>query len=103
MLKLLSSIKQLIIRMLSIPAGVFLMCLIIPFSKGREEFIFFVQSWKLMTGLSFVIIIFHTALEIKTALEDYISNIKYRGRAIKTVFIGACFMSFVICFFIARV
>lgn len=103
MIKLFVLRNHLISRFLSIPAGGFLVFLIISFGRGREEFTFFVQSWKFMTGLSFVIIIFHTALEIKTALEDYISNIKYRERAIKTVFIGACFMSLVICFFIARV
>lgn len=102
MLKLLDSTNHLLTRVLSIPAGAFLLCLVIHFSKGREQFISFVQSWKLMTSFSFIIIIIHTALEIKTALEDYISNIKHRRIFIKLVLIGAGFMSLIICFSVGR-
>jgi succinate dehydrogenase hydrophobic anchor subunit len=74
---------HLIIRFLVLPVFIFIICTIIHLSKGAQNFIAFLESWKWMTMICVCIITVHLALELKATAEDYIPHLDRRARAIK--------------------
>lgn len=76
---------HLIIRILCLPALVFIGCLLIKMTTTLDEFINFLRAYKGAGVFSLIMIMTHTTQEIITALEDYIPNPTTRAKGIKIV------------------
>ena len=76
---------HLIVRILCLPALVFVGCLLIKMTTTPDEFINFLRAYKGAGVFSLIMIMTHTAQELITALEDYIPNPVTRTKGIKIV------------------
>jgi succinate dehydrogenase hydrophobic anchor subunit len=86
---------QTIIRVLCLPALVFVGCLLIKMTTTLDEFVHFLQAYKEAGIFSLIVIMTHATQELITALEDYIPNPTTRARGIKIV-VCLSFMSMII-------
>lgn len=89
-------------RILCVLGLIFSLYLAINFTKGRDQLLAFLQEWKLAACFSFLAILFHTFIEVKTAIEDYVSNSTTRNKLIKITRIIAGLAGMAICLAIWR-
>ena len=80
-----TSIAQIVIRILCLPALVFIGLLLIKMATTLDEFIHFLQAYRGVGVFSLIVIMTHVTQELITALEDYIPNPTTRARGIKVV------------------
>jgi len=71
------------LRIINLLATAFILCLIMHLSKGQKQFVSFLKSWKITSIVSLLVFIFHLALELKIAIEDYVPKAGQRIVIIK--------------------
>lgn len=74
---------HLIIRILCLPACVFVGCLLIKMTKTPDELMNFLRASKGAAIFSLMMIMAHATEELIVAMEDYIPNPKIREKCIK--------------------
>lgn len=79
-------------RLLVLPAIAFILCLVIHLAVDQGKFVELVRGWKGWTIYSVAAIMLSSALELKTAFEDYIPDERNRSTAIKCM-IGVAVVS----------
>ncbi|MBH1989983.1 MAG: hypothetical protein I8H80_02280 [Alphaproteobacteria bacterium] len=82
-LKLKTIDAHLIIRILCLPALVFVGCLLIKMTTTPDEFINFLRAYNVIGVFSLIAIMTHVTQELITALEDYIPKQTTRTKGIK--------------------
>jgi succinate dehydrogenase hydrophobic anchor subunit len=92
-----------IIRILSLPACIFMGCLLIKMTKTPDEFISFLRASKGAAVFSLMMIMTHATEELIVALEDYIPNKKNREKWIKILLFVGLFSVVIIGFTIWRI
>lgn len=76
---------HLLVRILCLPALLFVGCLLVKMTTTLDEFLNFLRAYKGAGVFSLVMIMTHTTQELITALEDYIPNPVARAKGIKIV------------------
>lgn len=76
---------HLVIRILCVPALLFVGCLLVKMTTTLDEFVSFVQTYKWPGIFSLIIVMTHATQELITTLEDYIPNPRARAKGIKIV------------------
>lgn len=74
---------HLIIRILCLPALLFVGCLIVKMTTTLDEFVNFLRAYKGAGVFSLIMIMTHATQELIIALEDYIPDVTKREKGIK--------------------
>lgn len=78
------------IRFLVVIAMCFLVSIFVEMIHGQDRFLEYLREWKLLTIVSVVVLMWHTAQELTTALEDYVSTLSTRQILIRIMWgVGA--------------
>lgn len=94
---------KLILRILLVPSALFLLCLLCFFGQGEFGVVAFLQKSKLLTVLSIGIVIAHTTIELKVAIEDYIKNTLLQILFLKGLYVKAIVIFAIIAISVFRV
>lgn len=100
----LRSIRQfhILTRILFLPSAVVIVCAALHLAQEVDRFIHFVRNWKIVLIASLWIMILHTSLELKTAIEDYIPDQNNRRLAIKALIGLGCITALILGLTIGR-
>lgn len=85
-------LSRFLLRGITLFSLIFVLCLVLSFSKGQQHLLSFIKNYKLSSILALLVLAIHLAIELKVAIEDYVSQPDRRAILIK-IFWGSAMIA----------